>query len=421
MVKGAGVRGAPIVRPFALGVVILAGVIAACTQVGQPVRALGSPAEDLAPPRCTVAGTARDDVLRGTPGDDTICGLKGNDVLIGLDGDDELVGGGGSDAAFGGNGVDKLAGGPNIDFLDGGADGDVLNGGTGDDRCQAQADDVAESCSGPRRVPVIAAAGDISCASDMETDEDSCWQEATSDLLVRGNAWAVLTLGDNQYLDGELAEFQRSYASSWGRVKAITRPSPGNHDYHVPDAKGYFAYFGPLAGQRGQGYYSFDVGRWHIIALNSNCDHVGGCDEGDPQEVWLRADLEANPSECTLAYWHHARFSSGDHGNDDNTDAFWRALYEAGADVVLSGHDHDYERFAPQDPDQHADPGGIRQFVVGTGGRSMDEFMAIPETNSQVRASTFGVLELTLRNGGYDWRFVDARGSFEDSGTGTCS
>ncbi|HEX6230904.1 MAG TPA: metallophosphoesterase [Actinomycetota bacterium] len=375
----------------------------------------------IAPAGCTISGTAGDDVLRGGPAADTICGLGGDDVLLGRGGDDELVGGAGSDALLAGAGADRARGGPGIDLLVGGRGSDVLRGGAGDDRCSAGRADRAVSCAMEPEDPVVAAAGDIACAGEGEPGGDRCQQVSVSDLLVQGDAWAVLTLGDNQYDDGELAAFRRFYADSWGRVKAITRPSPGNHDYHVSGARGYVRYFGPLAGPRGRGYHSFDVGSWHVVALDSNCGEVGGCDAGSPQERWLREDLAAHPAGCTLAYWHHPRFSSGDHGDNGGYDAFWRALGEAGADVVLNGHDHDYERFAPQDPDQRADPDGIRAFVVGTGGASLRGFESV-QPNSEVRASdAFGVLELTLHADGYDWRFVPAAGgTFEDSGHGSC-
>jgi len=160
---------------------------------------------------------------------------------------------------------------------------------------------------------------------------------------------AVLTVGDNQYEHATLAAYVASYAPSWGRVKAKTRPTPGNHDYWTADAAGYYEYFGAAAGDPSRGYYSFDLGRWHLIALNSNCAEVGGCGRRSPQTRWLRADLAASSARCTLAYWHHPRFSSGPHGSSTAYREFWRALYAANADVVVVGHDHDYERFAPQD------------------------------------------------------------------------
>jgi len=406
-------------RPVAVALVLLTGVPTGCrsSEPRLPVDAAPvSAAYERA--SCTVMGTPDDEVLRGTPSDDVICGLDGNDVLLGRGGDDTLIGGSGSDALLGGSGVDDVRGGPGIDLLLGGRGADVLSGGTDEDRCPVGPGDRSVSCSDEPNTPVIAAAGDIACPTGDEPSEGSCQQLATSDLLVRNVPWTVLTLGDNQYDDGELGEFRRSYAASWGRVKAITRPTPGNHDYHVTGAAGYHAYFGPLAGSPHEGYDSFDVGAWHLIALNSNCEAVG-CDEGSAQERWLREDLAAHPGACTLAYWHHPRFSSGDHGNDPSVDAFWRALFEAGADVVLNGHDHTYERFAPQDPDQAADPNGIREFVAGTGGKSLYGFDD-PVPNSQVRISTFGILELTLRADGYDWRFVSLTGTVEDAGSGSC-
>jgi hypothetical protein len=406
-------------RTVAVALALLTGVLASCrsSEPRLPVEAAPvSTAYGRA--SCTVTGTQDDEVLRGTPGDDAICGLGGNDVLLGGGGDDALIGGSGSDALLGGSGVDDVRGGPGIDLLVGGRGADVLDGGRDEDRCPTGAGDRSASCSDEPTAPVVAAAGDIACEADDDPDEEACRQMATSDLLVRDVPWAVLTLGDNQYDDGELGEFRLSYAASWGRVKAITRPAPGNHDYHVSGAAGYFAYFGPRAGRPDEGFYSFDVGAWHVIALNSNCEEVG-CDVGSAQERWLREDLAAHPGACTLAYWHHPRFSSGDHGNDESVDAVWRALYEAGADVVLNGHDHTYERFAPQDPDQRADPDGLRAFVVGTGGKSLYGF-GDPEPNSEVRIAAFGILELTLRADGYDWRFISVGGTVEDAGSGSC-
>jgi hypothetical protein len=276
--------------------------------------------------------------------------------------------------------------------------------------------------------PVVAAVGDIACdPADPGFNGGAgtatrCRQGATSDLLVGRGLDAVLVLGDIQYEDATLAKFMASYDPTWGRLKAITRPAVGNHEYLTPGAAGYYSYFGTAAGDPAKGYYSFDLGAWHVVVLNSNCAAVGGCHAGSPQEQWLAADLAAHPDRCTLAYWHHPRFSSGPHGNDASTDAFWRALYAAGADVILTGHDHVYERFAPQDPDGAVDPGrGIRQFVVGTGGKNLTSFPVV-RANSEVRnADTFGVLEMTLRPSGYEWKFLPAAGgTFTDSGTAAC-
>ncbi|HEY5873045.1 MAG TPA: metallophosphoesterase, partial [Gaiellaceae bacterium] len=222
----------------------------------------------------------------------------------------------------------------------------------------------------------IAAAGDIACdpgsprfGNGLGTGFD-CRQRATSDLLVGGGYEAVLALGDIQYEVGAGDAFEASYDASWGRVKPVTRPVPGNHEYRTAGAAGYFEYFGAGAGDPTTGYYSYGLGNWHVVALNSNCAAVGGCDAGSTQERWLRADLAAHPSRCTLAYWHHPRYSSGWHGSDSSYVAFWQALVDADADLVLVGHDHDYERFAPQDAGGRRDlERGIREFVVGTGGK----------------------------------------------------
>jgi acid phosphatase type 7 len=268
----------------------------------------------------------------------------------------------------------------------------------------------------PAPSPVIAAAGDIACDPASRNfrrghgTATACHMGATARLLRRLDPQVVLTLGDNQYENGTLAKFHRSYDRSWGRLRGRTRPAPGNHDYRTPSAAGYFDYFGTAAGRRPRGYYSFNLGRWHLIALNSECAQVGGCATGSRQERWLRADLAAHPARCVLAYWHKPRFSSGMHGNNATYTAFWHALHGAGADMVLVGHDHDYERFAPQTPHGRADPArGIRQFVVGTGGKTHYGFRTI-RANSQVRNSrTFGVLRLALHPAGYDWRFVPNR------------
>jgi hypothetical protein len=268
---------------------------------------------------------------------------------------------------------------------------------------------------------VIAAAGDIACGSGSGT-KSSCHQMATSNLLVGAGLAAVLPLGDLQYERGALASFQAFYEPSWGRVKSLTRPVVGNHEYGTKGAAGYFAYFGAAAGPAGKGYYSYDIGAWHLIALNSNCTQAGGCSAGSPQAQWLRADLAAHPTGCTVAYWHHPRFSSGSHGDTSLVEPLWQALYDGNADLVLSGHDHLYERFGPQTSTGVADPvRGIREFVVGTGGRSHYSFSS-PQPNSEVRNSdTFGVLKLTLHADSYDWAFVPEAGrTFTDSGSDNC-
>lgn len=276
--------------------------------------------------------------------------------------------------------------------------------------------------------PHIAAAGDIACdPADVNFNggqgtATACRMKATSDLILGLDPTAVLLLGDNQYENGALAKYQASYDPTWGRLNSIVRPVPGNHEYATAGAAGYFSYFGVAAGDPARGYFSYDLGGWHLIALNSNCAAVGGCGAGSVQEQWLAADLAAHPGTCTLAYWHHPRFSSGPHGDDATTGSFWQALYTAGADVVLNGHDHVYERFAPQSPAGAADAvRGIRQFTVGTGGKNLTGFPVV-RANSEVRnASAFGILEMTLHPNGYIWRFLSAPdGAVLDQGASLC-
>ncbi len=276
--------------------------------------------------------------------------------------------------------------------------------------------------------PVVVAAGDIACdPADPSYNGGAgtathCRMAATASLALSLAPDAVLVLGDSQYENGALAKYQASYAPSWGQLLPLTRPVPGNHEYLTPGAAGYFAYFGAAAADPDQGWYSFDLGAWHLVALNGNCGAIGGCGAGSPQEQWLLSDLFQSSAACTLAYWHQPRFSSGPHGSDATYQAFWQALWWAGADLVLNGHEHIYERFAPQRPDGAADPaGGLRQFTVGTGGRSLTGVIAV-QPNSEVRqAAAFGVLELTLHPNGYEWRFVAADGgAFADAGAALC-
>jgi hypothetical protein len=260
----------------------------------------------------------------------------------------------------------------------------------------------------------LVAAGDVaSCASDGD--------EATAALVDRIPG-TVAVLGDAVYDRGTPREFAECYEPSWGRFKARTRPAVGNHEYGTPGAAGYFDYFGAAAGHPARGYYAYGLGRWRVVVLNSNCAEAEGCAPGSRQVRWLRAALRANPARCTLAYWHHPRFTSGPHGDDPTVGPFWEALHAAGADVVLAGHDHDYERFAPLAPSGRVDRRrGLRQFVVGTGGASHYPFVRRAR-GSQVRnARTFGVLRLSLRPVGYSWRFVPVAGeTFTDAGSGRC-
>jgi acid phosphatase type 7 len=240
--------------------------------------------------------------------------------------------------------------------------------------------------------------------------------------LLDGIPGTIFATGDLADPDGTAEEFKNCYGPTWGRFRLRTKPTTGNHEYHVKDAADYFQYWGNMAGKLGQGYYSYDLGAWHIVVINSACSEIGGCGPGSAQEVWLREDLAAHPAACTLAYWHHPLFSSGKHGGDPEMKPLWQSLYRSNADVVVNGHDHDYERFAPQDPDGRPDPQrGIREFIAGTGGRHTRTF-GNPVPNSEVRHTrTFGVLKLTLLPTSYEWRFIPVAGqSFSDSGSGVC-
>ncbi len=268
---------------------------------------------------------------------------------------------------------------------------------------------------GDKNNSVLIGAGDIADCSNLSG------AEATAKLLV-ANPGTVMALGDLAYPNGTPEDF-KCYDKTWGRVKDRTRPAVGNHEFHSQGATYYFSYFGAAAGDPRTGYYSYDLGSWHIVVLNSECKEVGGCQAGSPEEKWLRADLAAHPSGCTLAYFHKPRFSSGlNHGDDPEISAFWQALYDYNAELVLNGHDHDYERFAPQDPNGRADSKrGIREFVVGTGGKSHREF-GFSRPNSEVRNNdAYGVLRLTLKPTGYNWQFLPEAGkTFTDSGSGNC-
>jgi hypothetical protein len=281
----------------------------------------------------------------------------------------------------------------------------------------AKSNPMTKNAASSGLVAVLVGAGDIASCDDLKG------AEATAKLLdnIPGTVFAI---GDLAYPDGSDEQFAKCYGPTWGRFKDRTHPAPGNHEYHSDGASGYVRYFGAAAGDPKKGYYTYDIGEWHIIVLNSECDEVGGCGTGSTQEQWLRQDLKAHPAKCTLAYWHKPLFSSGAaHGNDPEIKPLWDALYSAGAEVVINGHDHDYERFAPQDPTGKLDPQhGIREFVVGTGGKNSHRSFASPKPHSETRqADTFGVLKLTLHATSYDWEFVPETGkTFSDSGSGTC-
>ena len=295
-----------------------------------------------------------------------------------------------------------------------------------------RAQEKKRSTEAPRRSPSHAAtpqapstftlvgAGDIAGCGDLSG------AEATAKLIdvIPGTVFAA---GDLAYPKGTFQEFEDCYQPTWGRFKQRTKPAPGNHEYNGSDAVGYFRYWGRQAGDPAKGYYSYDLGSWHIVVLNTNCavKLLGGCSEGSPEETWLKKDLAAHPGACILAYGHHALFSSGlfsSHARHEELRPLWQDLYAAHADLILAGHEHSYERFAPQDPEGRADAEhGIRQITVGTGGKS-HTFLGFTQPNSEVRnMDTFGVLKLTLAPGNYRWEFIPEAGkTFRDSGEGTC-
>jgi hypothetical protein len=260
---------------------------------------------------------------------------------------------------------------------------------------------------------VLVGAGDI---ADCDLTDDS----ATA-ALVKAIQGTVFTAGDNAYPSGAAAQFRDCYDPTWGAFKDRTRPAPGNHDWETKDLAGYLGYFGAAAAPDGTSWYSYGLGAWHVIVLDSDCSNVGGCGPDSPQGRWLAADLKGSSATCTLAIWHHPRFTSGEHGNDGDVAPFWRALYDAGADVVINGHDHDYERFAPQDPDANLDQArGIREFVVGTGGAALRTFPSVA-ANSQLRAAvSHGVIRLDLHKSSFEWIFLPTTGDLSDSGSAPC-
>jgi hypothetical protein len=288
----------------------------------------------------------------------------------------------------------------------------------------------------PPADPVVAAAGDIACAPPATRTSSTCHQQDTANLLAAGGYDAVLPIGDLQYDCAELSALQTVYDPTWGRFKSISHPATGNHEYvgstcSTPSAAGYFTYFGGLASPNQPdctsacpGYYSYDLGTWHVVVLNTECSQpgVGGCGSTSAQGKWLAADLAAHPAQCALAYWHRPYWTDAG-GVSASSSYFVQALYNAGAEVILTGHNHYYERFAPQTPSGTVDTArGVRQFIVGTGGKSRDALSATPPPNAEARNNTtYGILKLTLRQGSYAWSFVPEAGkTFTDSGTQAC-
>jgi Calcineurin-like phosphoesterase len=252
---------------------------------------------------------------------------------------------------------------------------------------------------------VLVGAGDIaSCSYTTDT--------ATARLLdsISGT---VFTTGDNVYPNGTYTQYMDCYHPTWGRHKSRTKPVPGNHEYNTSGAAGYFRYFSNTGS-----YYAYNLGDWRVYALNSNID----VSATSSQVTWLKNDLAANPKRCVLAYWHHPRWSSGSHyGNNSKYQALWKTLYDAGAELVLNGHEHNYERFKQMNASGSAVSQGLREIVVGTGGAALYGFGTIRSTSEVRNSSTHGVLKLTLSSTSYSWKFVPVAGkTFTDSGTTNC-
>jgi hypothetical protein len=243
--------------------------------------------------------------------------------------------------------------------------------------------------------------------------------KATADRASALKPGLVLPLGDEQYQAATASEFAGSYDLTWGRFKAISRPVPGNHEYVSPGAAGYLAYFGQAAEPAGTTWYSFNVAGWHVVALDANCGKIGGCSSTSPEGRWLAADLTANRAVCTLAFWHQPAFSSAQSGGVAASMPLWQAAVAGGVDLILNGHRHLYERFAPADASGRPDSSGAREIVVGTGGEDLEAFGAA-SPSSEVRLSAFGVLQLTLTPAAYTFRFVDISGHVGDQGGGSC-
>ena len=263
-------------------------------------------------------------------------------------------------------------------------------------------------------------AGDIASCKNIRAEDSGAAKTAA--IIAAGLAAdkdaAVLTLGDHTYPVGLLSEFTDCYDPTWGKFKSRTFPTPGNHEYYTPNAIGYYTYFGKAAGPTRYGYYSFDIGSWHVISLNSFLKQPAH----QEQMAWLKEDLARNKAHCTLAFWHHPRFSSGGHGSNERMQEAWAMLYEANAELVLASHDHNYERFAPQDTSgNHDEQRGMRQFVVGTGGAKLTP-LRFRKSNSLISDnSTHGVLKLVLKDAGYEWEFLPVdKDGFKDSGVALC-
>ncbi len=285
------------------------------------------------------------------------------------------------------------------------------------DQADSNGNGIGDACEiTPPIGNVLFAAGDIGeCGANTMDDQLAA--------MLTGVVGNIATLGDTVYSASTAQEYRDCFDPSWGPLKPRIRPALGNNEYHQPGAQAYFDYFGAAAGPRDKGYYSYDIATWHIVVLNTNCDQVGGCGAGSPQATWLEADLTAHPAKCTAAMWHFPSFSSGYHGSLPSGHDFWQILYDHGAEVVLTGHDHSYERFAPQTAAGAPDTArGIVEFVAGTGGKDFYK-MGKPIKNSLVRNdNTSGAVRLTLDDGSYTWQFVKTGGPgrLADSGSASC-
>lgn len=275
--------------------------------------------------------------------------------------------------------------------------------------------------------PVIAAVGDIACVPTSSSYKDGfgtatlCRHKYVADLMQTREVTNFLALGDLQYENGTLADFNTSYDKWYAPYYDITRPAPGNHEYRTANASGYYTYFGSKDYAQSPGYYSYDVGNWHLVALNSNCKQLGGCGGTKPQGKWLKADLAANTKPCTIAYWHHPKFNSGEHGGVKNMNWAWNMLYNKNAEIILNGHEHSYQRFKPLDRYGNVDYNrGIVEFVSGAGGKNHYSGGSTNSKSDFRNTTDYGMLFLTLHSNSADYEWVTENGVTKDSGTITC-
>ena len=263
---------------------------------------------------------------------------------------------------------------------------------------------------------VLLAAGDI---ADCSMAGAALTSELLGELIAEVPDAQIAILGDVAYPTATAERFDSCYDPTWGEFVDRTRPALGNHDIDADGGAPYYATFGEAAGTPGEGWYSYELGECHVVVLNSNCDRIG-CEGGSAQHQWLVADLEASDADCTLAYWHHPRFTSGIHGEDPRLGPFWTALADAGAELVLAGHDHHYERFVPLAPDGSTDPNGIREFIVGTGGAIIRPVVRIAPGSEVIVDHAWGVLRLKLSDGAYAWSFLTVDRGEADAGSAQC-